>query len=315
VGSVNTPPGLDFRPPERRSSRASLTPRAAPVGAFRSRSGEGPEESAAASPAHPDAGPVGQEGDGGSADEGLDLPDAVEVEDGGTMDAAEPVAGEAPEERAEGAPDEVGLPAGVNADVVPGGLDAIDVAHGDEAVAFPGGYRHAGRRAAWTSRARAVRLRPGRGPLADRAPWRGRLTFVRPGQAKERLEGGGIEGGRAGGAAASAPNGGPKALVLERLQDVVDGVDVERAEGVFVVRGDEYDGRPALGRDPVEDLETVQPRHLDIQEDQVGVQVLDASDGVVPVGALRYHGDGPVVGEGGAHGAPGQRLIVDEDDA
>src|SRR5262249_39657999 len=70
------------------------------------------------------------------------------------------------------------------------------------------------------------------------------------------------------------------------FEEVVQGVDLERLEGVAVVGGDEDDGRHPLGADRLEHAEAVQAGHLHVQEDQLRLGLGQGGDGLAAVGAL-----------------------------
>ena len=57
---------------------------------------------------------------------------------------------------------------------------------------------------------------------------------------------------------------------IDRLEQVVDRVHRERVERVLFVRGRENDDR--LDRQARQHLEAIQPRHLDVEETDVGRQ-------------------------------------------
>ncbi len=61
-----------------------------------------------------------------------------------------------------------------------------------------------------------------------------------------------------------------EALVDERLQQVVEGVGVECLDRIAVEGRDENDHRHAGLRNAAQHLETVDARHLDVEEHQVG---------------------------------------------
>jgi hypothetical protein len=62
-----------------------------------------------------------------------------------------------------------------------------------------------------------------------------------------------------------------QAIRLDRLEEVVDRVDVERLDGVLVVRRDEHELGLHVGlQEPTGDLEAGQPGHLHVQQDEVG---------------------------------------------
>jgi len=85
-----------------------------------------------------------------------------------------------------------------------------------------------------------------------------------------------------------ALNGFGDAGLVEGLEDVVDGVHVEGLDGVVVKgRGEDDVGNFEFALDELlEDAEAVETRHLDIEEDEVGIVFLDEVDGVESVFAL-----------------------------
>ncbi len=61
-----------------------------------------------------------------------------------------------------------------------------------------------------------------------------------------------------------------EALAVERLEQVVEGVDVERAQRVVIEGGDEDDERHPRRADGFDDVEAGGAGHLDVEEHQVG---------------------------------------------
>ena len=80
--------------------------------------------------------------------------------------------------------------------------------------------------------------------------------------------------------------GGPEPGVLERLQYVVDRMDLKCIDGVAIERRHEYHGGHLVGADLPHHAETIESRHLDIEEHQVGVEAFDQRHGIEPIGAL-----------------------------
>ena len=76
-----------------------------------------------------------------------------------------------------------------------------------------------------------------------------------------------------------------EARLIERLEQEVERVDLERANRVSVVRRDEDDRRQARRIEILDDLEAVHARHLHVEEDEVGLRALDRLDGARSVGA------------------------------
>ena len=62
-----------------------------------------------------------------------------------------------------------------------------------------------------------------------------------------------------------------------RLQQVVERIHVERLHGVIIVGSSENEKRQAhlLLEQPFDDAETIQARHLDVQENQLRVELAD----------------------------------------
>ena len=102
---------------------------------------------------------------------------------------------------------------------------------------------------------------------------------------------------------------------VERLQYVIHRIYIERLHGVVVKGGGENDVRDfKLALDELfEDAEAVEARHLDVEEDEVGVVLFDEVDGVETVFALGEEMDfGEGFEEEGEFFA-GRLLVVDDD--
>ena len=78
-----------------------------------------------------------------------------------------------------------------------------------------------------------------------------------------------------------------KSLAVERLEQVVERVDVEGAQRVVIEGRDEDDERHARGADGLDDFESAGARHLDVEKHQVRLQPADRVDGVGARRALR----------------------------
>ena len=100
---------------------------------------------------------------------------------------------------------------------------------------------------------------------------------------------------------------------IDRLQQVVDRVDLERLDGVLIVRGDEDDlRRRVVAEHPPRDLEAGEPRHLDVQEHDVGLQLVDRGQRLDTVAGLADHLDAADLIEQVAQLVAGQLLVVHE---
>ena len=98
----------------------------------------------------------------------------------------------------------------------------------------------------------------------------------------------------------------------ERLQQVVDGVHLERADGVAVVGGDENDGDVIT--DEFQHVEAVELGHLDVEHQQVGLQLGRGFHRLESVRALGDDLDVGMVGEPLAKNAARERFVIDDDD-
>ena len=115
-------------------------------------------------------------------------------------------------------------------------------------------------------------------------------------------------------AAAARSSGDLEPRLVDRLQQVVDRVDLERLDRVLIVGGDEDDVRRRLRVDHApRHLETGQPRHLDVEEHDVGLQSLDRAQRLDAVAGLPDHLDAADLAEQIAQLVPRELLVVDQD--
>src|SRR5262249_23244966 len=102
-----------------------------------------------------------------------------------------------------------------------------------------------------------------------------------------------------------------KPLLGKWLEEIVEGVGFEGLHGVAIVGGDEDRDRHGLLADLPDDLETVRLWHLNVQEEQVRAPFANGGDGGSAVAALGRNGE---VGKGleeFSDAAAGQGLVVD----
>ena len=112
---------------------------------------------------------------------------------------------------------------------------------------------------------------------------------------------------------------------VEWLEEKVERVDLEGAQGVIVVSRDEHDGwrpgpilRPLVrvaALEGLDDLEAIDFRHLDIEEDEVGTLLLDELQGLDAVGRLAEEADVVQAGEEADQAVARQLLVVDDEGA
>src|SRR5215207_11299376 len=103
-----------------------------------------------------------------------------------------------------------------------------------------------------------------------------------------------------------------QALLVERFEEVIDRVDLERAEGVLVVGRYENHRRHRLHADGLDDLEAADFGHLHVEEDQVRPESADGLDRLAAVGALGDDLDLRVV-EQNLDALPRQLHVVNDD--
>src|SRR5262245_53824083 len=74
---------------------------------------------------------------------------------------------------------------------------------------------------------------------------------------------------------------------LDRLEQIVDRVHFERADGMLVVRGDEDDPRASGWREGADHTEPIELRHLHVEEYQVRFLLEQHSDRILAIATLR----------------------------
>src|SRR5688572_4053156 len=97
---------------------------------------------------------------------------------------------------------------------------------------------------------------------------------------------------------------------MHRLQHVVECVDLERVDRMLVVGSYKHDWWHAIRSHGAHDTESVQLRHLHIEEHEVGAECLDALDGGETIAALADDLDVTPVLEERAQVSAGDRLVV-----
>ncbi len=105
----------------------------------------------------------------------------------------------------------------------------------------------------------------------------------------------------------------PELPVVERLQNVVEGVQLEGAHRIAVEGGDEHHHRHPIGADLLDDREAVLLRHLDVEHHHLGDEPLDGLDRRGAVAALADDLHSRVPGEPEPHAVARQRLVVDDE--
>src|SRR5579862_1487428 len=92
-------------------------------------------------------------------------------------------------------------------------------------------------------------------------------------------------------ASLSAGKGGFPAFITERLQQIVECLRFEGADGVLIVGSDKYRERHRRRTNGLNDLQTIQLRHLHIEKDEVQRLAPDDLHGGFAVDRFQYASD------------------------
>src|SRR5690242_19362996 len=103
-----------------------------------------------------------------------------------------------------------------------------------------------------------------------------------------------------------------EALAIERLEQVVEGVHLERTHGILIVGGNKDDIRSRFAVERFQHFEAAQLGHLDIQKDEVGLQGLDRVYCFTTIRALRDNLDVRIISKHLANHLTSERFIVDD---
>ena len=100
---------------------------------------------------------------------------------------------------------------------------------------------------------------------------------------------------------------------VDGLQEVVERLDRERVDGVALVRGHEHDGgRVGALAHERRRLDAAQPGHLDVEEDDVGLEVAGEIERLARAGRLADDPHLGLAGEQIPQLRPRRRFVVDE---
>ena len=108
-----------------------------------------------------------------------------------------------------------------------------------------------------------------------------------------------------------APQGLREALVVEGLEQVIDGLDVEGAHRMVIVGGDEDHRRRPGGPQRGQQIEAVLPGQLHVEKEQVDRLAAQRSQRVRQIRALVHQDDRRLAREQGAQAETGRRLVLD----
>ena len=105
-----------------------------------------------------------------------------------------------------------------------------------------------------------------------------------------------------------------QARFLDRLEQIVHGVDLERANGVLVVRRHEGDERHPQLIQRADDADAVQFGHLPVEQGQVRLFRFDDGHRLLPGCRLADHDDVVERSKERDQKRPGRTLVVGDDD-
>jgi len=103
-------------------------------------------------------------------------------------------------------------------------------------------------------------------------------------------------------------------VVVPRLYQVIESKNLEGLHGILVEGRYEDYLRHTPGPYLMDDSEPVQPRHLDVQENQVQVQPADFLYGFSAVLGFTHHQEIHFIRQGYPKGGPGKRFVVHDED-
>ena len=106
-----------------------------------------------------------------------------------------------------------------------------------------------------------------------------------------------------------------QARIVDRLEQVVERMRLERVDREAVEGRHEDDHRHAFLRHAREHVQTREPRHLDIEEHEVRRVLLDGRERSTTVGALGDDLDIVLVAQADLESASRELLVVDDDGA
>jgi hypothetical protein len=102
---------------------------------------------------------------------------------------------------------------------------------------------------------------------------------------------------------------------MHRLEHVVERVHLEGFNRMLVMCRHEHDWRHSIRTDRADDVESVEFRHLYVEEHKVGAERSDAIDCGLTVATLGDDLDVAAIFEERSQVPPGDRFIVDDDGA
>ena len=104
-----------------------------------------------------------------------------------------------------------------------------------------------------------------------------------------------------------------KPVLVNRLHQIVDGLRIERAKRVVAISRDEDEQGRLYLHQALDHRKAIETRHLDVQEDQVGLVGLDRPDRFAAVGGGGDYFDVVVSLQAKLQPLRRERLVIDQD--
>ena len=108
-----------------------------------------------------------------------------------------------------------------------------------------------------------------------------------------------------------------KSLFIIRFQEIVNSVHFKCTNGVHIVSRDKdiYGSGAVPWFHILDDSKTIQIRHLHIEKNDVGMKFIDLLHSVYSVRRFTYKFNAVVFGQVATDTAPGDRFVIDDEDA
>ena len=105
-----------------------------------------------------------------------------------------------------------------------------------------------------------------------------------------------------------------QSIGIDRLEDVIERVHLERSDGVPIVGRDENHQRHRIDADLLYDFERARPTELDVEEHDVGLSIANGRHGLPAATALSDACHARELRELPAKPTAGDRLVIDNED-
>src|SRR6267143_3510713 len=98
-----------------------------------------------------------------------------------------------------------------------------------------------------------------------------------------------------------------------RFQEIIEGAGLERVNRVLIEGRDKNNDRQRTRHETFHDSEAIDPRHLDIEQEQVGTELLHGLKSGCPIRALAYGLNPALLAQHAPEPAPGEWFVVNDE--